>query len=72
MLERVKWASDGRCFAKLVEGCAVLCMQEKGCGTYRCKFYKPKDCKDWVRLNDGVTVRLYAPEEYVKRGETKC
>ena len=63
MLARFFYESDGKCFSKLSDGCACLNGINKGCGTYRCKFYKPTECKDWVRLDTKYMVRLYAPEE---------
>ena len=50
---------DEKCFAlgKFNE-CKALVRREKDCGS-ACPFYKPKGCKDWIRLND----KLYEPEE---------
>lgn len=64
--------SDGKCFAKMIGGCAIY-GEECGnkCGTYLCKWYKPQGCKDWVRLDDRYTVRLYPPEELEKRHADK-
>lgn len=55
--------SDGKCFSKMADGCACLNRINRGCGTYRCEFYKPQGCEDWVRLDTKYMVRLYAPEE---------
>lgn len=69
MLVRYKWQSDGKCFAKLKDGCAVLSEQIKGCGSYLCGFYKPNGCKDWVRVERSMMVVMLEPDEYEK-GET--
>lgn len=56
--------SDGDCVCRLKSGkCAALNEKEPGCGTYECKFYKPKDCKDYIRL-DKPPVMLIPPECY--------
>lgn len=66
---RVKYKdeSDGRCFANRPEGCTVMGRDAmmRGCNTYRCPFYKPKGCKDWLRVEKGVTISLIPPEEYL-------
>lgn len=61
---RLFYESDGKCFAKSVAGCRIVSGEpSKYCGTYLCKWYKPKDCKDWVRLDTDNMVQLYPPEE---------
>lgn len=59
------YESDGKCFARLIEGCAVLHTMHPKCGTYLCPMYKPKDCKDWVRLDARHMVKMFTPEEVV-------
>lgn len=44
-------------------GCRILIRAHEGCGSYRCPFYKPKDCKDWVRVDDRMGVNLIPPED---------
>lgn len=63
MLARFFYESDGRCFAKIADGCSCLNRCSKLCGTYNCPFYKPQSCEDWVRLDTKYMVRLFAPEE---------
>lgn len=29
-----------------------------------CPFYKPEDCKEWVRIEDEEGIYLIPPEEY--------
>ena len=50
------------CFAKLEAGCKVItgdCV-----GKDNCVFYKPTDCKDWIRKEKKGEVWLMPPEEY--------
>lgn len=62
----LKSASDP-CFG--IEGavgkktCRILCGSELKCGS-SCPFYKPEDCKDWVRVEDEEGISLVPPEEY--------
>lgn len=55
------------CFAsigyKTTSGCRVLSKQIEGCGTYKCPFYKPRNCKDWVRIEDRMGVNIIPPED---------
>ena len=55
------------CFAtigyKESSGCRVLIRMHEGCGSYRCPFYKPRDCRDWVRIEDKMGVNLIPPED---------
>jgi hypothetical protein len=55
--------SEDRCFAMALKQCTILI--ETNCAN--CKFYKPRDCEDWVRINlsDGRII-LVEPEEYEK------
>lgn len=54
-----------QCFAAIgrKNGCRVLSRTDDKCGTYRCPFYKPKDCRDWVRIDDRMGVNLIPPED---------
>lgn len=58
--------SDGRCCMATKHGCAALKEAEDTCGTYRCPFYKPKGCKDWIRRDREKKVLLIPPEDYYK------
>lgn len=53
-----------RCYADHMGKCGLL-------NTYvpcnECPFYKPRGCRDWVRVKD----KLYAPEEYEERFKEK-
>lgn len=48
------------CFASLQGGCAILTK----CKCEGCGFYKPKSCKDWVRVEKGGKAYILPPEEY--------
>ena len=50
-----------KCFAELYGGCAILTDNSR-CG-YRCPFYKPTGCEDWVRLETKNEIFLIPPEE---------
>ena len=55
-----------RCFAQVEEGCTLLTDMADECN-YKCPFYKPVGCKDWVRMkHDGQDV-ICPPEEYERR-----
>lgn len=52
------------CFARTRMGyCRVLIIPARECG-YKCKFYKPEGCQDWVRVEDWEGLNLVPPEEY--------
>lgn len=55
------------CFATIgyneKSGCRLLMRSHEGCGSYKCPFYKPKGCKDWVRIEDRMGVNLIPPED---------
>lgn len=57
----------GACYA-LEEGtvkrCRVMDGLHEECGTCGCPWYKPKDCRDWVRVEDDRGVSVVPPEEY--------
>lgn len=44
--------------------CKLLTTGHKSCGSYKCPFYKPQGCKDWIRVEDGHGVSLVPAEEY--------
>lgn len=56
--------SDSVCFARRHSFCECLSEIHRGCGTYRCPFYKPLGCEDWLRIDDGYFVNMYMPEEF--------
>lgn len=61
------------CYAEKVGVvCDILVEPEIECN-YRCPFYKPKGCKDWVRSVYHGRQVIYPPEEYERRfkGEDK-
>lgn len=61
---RQLWESDGKCFANKGGNCTVTSDQIDGlCGTYRCEFYKPDGCTDWLRIDTKRMVKMYPPEE---------
>ena len=53
------------CFANNTRyyGCMVLTKVHKDCGSYKCPFYKPHNCKDWVRIEDKTGINLIPPED---------
>lgn len=65
MIVRTYNDSDGRCFARMIGGCAIFCEDAppNKCGTYACRWYKPYDSKDWIRLDNRRCVCMYPPEE---------
>lgn len=71
MIKRKYTSMDGDCFAETYLGtCDALTERCSRCGSYICPFYKPKECKDWIRLDRPKYVELYTPEEYYS-GEAK-
>ena len=56
---------DDPCFALIGrgEGCRVLIRMHERCGSYKCPFYKPKGCSDWVRFEDRTGVNLIPIED---------
>lgn len=62
----LKYVSDP-CFAEMRNnGCRALSARTSKCGSYKCPFYKPKDCKDWVRVEERHYISVIPPEEYYK------
>lgn len=62
-----------KCFAEGYKGvCKLLTVKSDVCRTSKCPFYKPDECKDWVRVEDKQGVSLIPFEEYISlrsRGE---
>lgn len=73
---RVKYRreTDGKCFADRNDGCYVMGADApmRGCNTYLCPFYKPKDCEDWIRIEKKNYLVMIPPEEYSKRSMTNA
>lgn len=46
------------------KGCRILTQVNKGCGSCACPFYKPKNCGDWIRVEDEEGINLIPQEEY--------
>lgn len=52
------------CFAKDILGnCDAMTTMDAHCGTYRCPFYKPEGCEDWIRIERLNEIYLIPPEE---------
>lgn len=54
-----------RCYAMIMRQCTVLTKTE--CAG--CRFYKPTDCEDWVRVDKDGREYLMTPEEFEQRKE---
>ena len=52
-----------RCFAMDEGICDAMTIKQKHCGTWKCPFYKPEGCKEWIRLEDEYGINLIPPEE---------
>lgn len=53
-----------QCFARTRFGnCKILVIPARKC-CYKCKFYKPIECQDWIRIDDDDGINLIPPEEY--------
>lgn len=64
----LKYVKDP-CFASAPSrygGCKLLTAVDEMCGTYECPFYKPKGCKDWVRVEDKQGISIVPAEEYYR------
>lgn len=44
--------------------CGLLTRYGKECGSAECPFYKPRGCKDWIRVEDEDGTIIIPPEEY--------
>lgn len=74
MINRKYNDTDGMCVSKNVNGneCdAMESFRAIDCGTYKCPFYKPIGCKDWVKIENEGGVELYTPEEYKEAWEKR-
>ena len=64
----LKYVNDP-CFAAFnvrgTNGCRVLREMSKTCN-FKCPFYKPQGCKDWIRVEEGHDISIVPPEEYLK------
>ena len=56
---------EDRCHMLGKDGCRSL--RKTKCDD--CKFYKPYDCNDWIRVDQGDKILLYEPEE---KGFVRC
>lgn len=56
--------SDEPCDSLYPKGCRILTQVNKDCGSCACPFYKPKNCGDWIRVEDEEGIALIPPEEY--------
>ena len=56
-----------KCFAEAGGGCTILTK----CNCKSCRFYKPTDCEDWVRVEQDGRVYIMPPEEYDERNMRK-
>lgn len=52
------------CDSLYPKGCRILTQVSKGCGSCACPFYKPKNCGDWIRVEDEEGINLIPQEEY--------
>lgn len=62
---------DEKCWAEGKHGCKALKIPHEDCGSYKCPFYKPEGCEDWIRSEiDGEQVlkipKSYEPEKLEK------
>lgn len=53
-----------KCFAESLGQCRVLSQTKADGCNYKCPFYKPVGCKEWVRIATDNGVWLLTPEEY--------
>lgn len=66
----LEFCIDPCCHADPVEDCKGLRAKEEHCD-YRCKFYKPIGCSDWIRIEDEDGISLVPPEEYETERKAK-
>ena len=61
----LKQINEEPCFASIGRnnGCRVLSSTNDGRGTYSLPFYKPRNCKEWIRIDDRTGVNLIPPED---------
>lgn len=58
-----------RCFADRMGVCSVLVETITDECNATCPFYKPKGCREWVRINTDAKAWLLTPEEYEERSK---
>ena len=52
------------CFAEARNNtCRVYGEKQEICRSYKCRFYKPQNCKSWIRIEDRTGINLIPPEE---------
>ena len=56
-----------KCFAATDGMCGMKILNEEACNSYRCPFYKPQGCRDWIRVERADRIMLVPPEEYFAR-----
>lgn len=72
MIRREYSDGDGTCFAASVfNECMLMGGYDEYCGSYKCPFYKPFGCKDWIKIEDRDGVSLYPPEDVDFHGKEK-
>lgn len=64
MIKRKYADRDGRCFADWTGECSTMVERDRNCGSYKCPFYKPLDCEEWIKIEKEDHVEFYTPEEY--------
>lgn len=72
MIRRQYSDRDGTCFASSVfNECAIMGKFDENCGSYECPFYKPRGCRDWIKIEDKGGVSIFTPEEVSFNGKEK-
>ena len=60
------------CYAEMLHGgCRALSVKSELCRSWKCPFYKPQGCKEWIRVEDKQGINIVPPEEYVRYRRTK-
>ena len=52
-----------KCYAEISHDCSLLVETAEQCN-YKCAFYKPKGCRDWIRVETKRHICIVPPEEY--------
>lgn len=55
-----------KCFANEIGRCTILDEIPCFCGS-ECPFYKPRGCRDWIRVKYHGQEVLFPPEEYERK-----
>ena len=55
-----------KCYAEISHDCSLLVETAEQCN-YKCAFYKPSGCKDWIRMMHNGRAVICPPEEYERR-----